>query len=108
MESKLKNKFRTEAELSRAVLSTLRNKYKQDLSIYKTHGNMYTMEGIPDIEGCCKGKYFALELKLPSRKNTLSMEQKARIKQIRRAGGVAYRVTSVEEALEIVRRLEND
>lgn len=108
MASKSKNKFKTETDLSVAVLKALRNKYKQDIFIYKTHGNMFSLEGIPDLEACFNGKYIAMELKLPSRKNTLSDEQKARIRQIRRAGGVAYRVTTVEEAIEIFRRAENE
>lgn len=108
MASKSKNKFKTETELSVAVLKEIRETYKQDIFIYKTHGNMFTMEGIPDLEGCFQGRYFAMELKLPSRKNTLSAEQKARIRQIRRAGGIAFRVTQVEEAIEIIRRIKDN
>lgn len=106
MDTNSKNKFKLESDLTKAILDTLRNKYKQEIFIYKTHGNMFTLEGIPDIECCFRGRYIAMEAKLPQRKNTLSVEQKARIKQIRKAGGIAYRVTSVEEALEIINRVE--
>ncbi len=53
------------------------------------------MRGILDIIGCWEGKYVELEVK--TERGRLSPEQKARIEEITRAGGIAEVVRSVED-----------
>ena len=84
----------------------IENKIKQylktveDLYFFKEHGGLYGTAGVPDIICCYKGQFIALEVKAPDGKATAL--QDATIKRIRKAGGVAEVVRSVEEAKEII------
>jgi len=53
------------------------------------------MRGILDIIGCWEGKYVELEVK--TERGRLTPEQKARIEEIRQAGGIAEVVKSIED-----------
>lgn len=84
----------------------IENKIKQylktveDLYFFKEHGGLYGTAGVPDIICCYKGQFIALEVKAPDGKATAL--QDATIKRIRKAGGVAEVVRSVEEAKKII------
>lgn len=84
----------------------IENKIKQYLKtveylyFFKEHGGLYGTAGVPDIICCYKGQFIALEVKAPDGKATAL--QDATIKRIRKAGGVAEVVRSVEEAKEII------
>jgi VRR-NUC domain. len=71
---------------------------------WKEHGGMYGTSGIPDIICCYKGKFMAFEVKTPSGK--LSKLQEITLKQIEKAGGVAAKVTSMEEVKEVLDEME--
>ena len=62
---------------------------------WKTHGGMYGTAGIPDIIACIDGRFYAFEVKQPG--GRLTRLQEVTLKKIRAAGGVAVKVTSVEE-----------
>lgn len=62
---------------------------------WKTHGGMYGTAGIPDIVACIDGRFYGFEVKQPSGK--LTRLQEITLKKIMDAGGVALKVTSVEE-----------
>ena len=62
---------------------------------WKTHGGMYGTAGIPDIIACIDGRFYAFEVKQPS--GRLTRLQEVTLEKIRAAGGVAVKVTSVEE-----------
>ena len=62
---------------------------------WKTHGGMYGTAGIPDIIACVEGRFCAFEVKQPGRE--LSPLQAATLDKIKAAGGLACKVTSVEE-----------
>ena len=67
----------------------------------KTHGNMFSKAGTPDIVACVKGRFIAIEVKRP--KGVVSKLQKAQIQLIKKAGGiafVAYDVKDVERYLQ--------
>lgn len=69
----------------------------------KIHGGPFQAAGIPDLVGCVKGLFFALEVKRPG-EGKISPIQKVTIKKIIRKGqGVACVVESPEEAIEVVR-----
>jgi Holliday junction resolvase len=53
--------------------------------------------GTPDIIGCLGGRFFALEVK--DEKGRVSKIQEARLRKIRRAGGVGAVVRSRQDAL---------
>ena len=67
---------------------------------WKEHGGQYGTAGIPDIIVCYKGRFYGLEAKVGRNKPTRLQE--ATIEQIRRAGGVAVVVRSVDEVKEIM------
>jgi hypothetical protein len=79
----------------RKYLSTL-----PECFFWKEHGGQYGTAGIPDIIVCYKGRFIALEAKVGRNKPTTL--QAVTIEQIRRAGGVAAVVRSVEEVMEIM------
>ena len=56
--------------------------------------------GVPDVIGCLKGRFFALEVKQPT--GRLSKIQAYQSDRIRSAGGIADRVDSLKEAKELL------
>lgn len=62
---------------------------------WKTHGGMYGTAGIPDIVACIDGRFYGFEVKQPGGK--LTRLQEVTLRKIEDAGGVAVKVTSVEE-----------
>ncbi|WP_054637161.1 VRR-NUC domain-containing protein [Thalassobacillus sp. C254] len=61
----------------------------------KTHGNLFSKAGVPDILACINGRFVGIEVKKPGGK--VSELQKANIRLIEKAGGVAFVSFSVEE-----------
>ena len=68
---------------------------------FKEHGGIYGVSGIPDIICCYKGKFMAFELKTP--KGKLSKLQEITIKRINEAGGMAVKVTSLQEVKDVLK-----
>ena len=62
---------------------------------WKEHGGQYGTSGIPDIIVCHRGRFIALEAKVG--KNQPTKLQSATIQQIRKAGGTAAVVRSIED-----------
>ena len=71
---------------------------------WKTHGGMYGTAGIPDIIACVGGRFCAFEVKQPSGK--LTRLQEVALKKIEDAGGVAGKVTSVEDVKRLLADME--
>lgn len=63
--------------------------------VFKVHGGIYS-EGIPDLIGCYRGFFFALEVKTPQNKKGATKLQQANLRLARKAGGYAYVVRTVE------------
>lgn len=63
----------------------------------KTHGNMFSRAGTPDILACINGKFVAIEVKR-EKGGEVSTLQLAHIKLIQQAGGVAFVASGLEEA----------
>ena len=73
-------------------------KYLQTLPecfFWKEHGGQYGTAGIPDIIVCYKGRFYGLEAKVGNNKPTRLQE--VTIEQIKKAGGVACVVRSVDD-----------
>ena len=75
-----------------------------DVFFWKEHGGPYGCAGIPDIICCYKGRFLGLECKLPG--GRLTQLQKRAIEKINRAGGIACRVESVEDARRVIRSVD--
>lgn len=71
--------------------------------VFKEHGGIYSTAGIPDIICCYKGKFVTFEVK--TKKGKLSKLQEVMIERIRQAGGVAFKVTSVQEVKDILEKV---
>ena len=86
-----------ESKLSRKIMKelTLRGVF-----CFKIHGGPTMMAGLPDIIACVDGRFIGLETKNPDGGNA-SVIQLFIHQKIRDAGGEAYVVRSVEEALEV-------
>jgi hypothetical protein len=67
---------------------------------WKEHGGKYTQAGIPDIICCYKGRFVGFEVKTETGK--LSKLQEVTLSRIQRAGGVAVKVTSLEEVIRML------
>lgn len=61
--------------------------------------------GVPDILACCNGRFIGLEGKFG--KNTASALQQHNIAEIKKAGGIAGTVTTLEEVDNLLLELEN-
>lgn len=94
-----------ESKLSRDIMDALR---KEGVFCFKVHGSEYMMVGLPDIVACCDGQFIGLETKNPGSERQFKKAQALRQSQIRNAGGVAEMVTSVEQALTVIRRVRHD
>ncbi|MCA1839733.1 MAG: VRR-NUC domain-containing protein [Actinobacteria bacterium] len=68
--------------------------------VFKVHGSGMMMAGLPDLIVCYKGRFLGLEVKMPG--NKASAVQEYVQGKIRRAGGAAFVVYSVEEALTLL------
>lgn len=90
-----------ESKLSREIMKALR---AEGWFCFKVHGSEFTMAGLPDIIVCAEGKFIGLETKLPDKRTNTSARQDYVHDKIRAAGGEAHVVSSVAEAVELVRR----
>ena len=67
---------------------------------FKEHGGIYSTSGIPDIICCYKGNFVAFEVKTLT--GELSKLQEITIKRINEAGGMAIKVTSLQEVKNVL------
>ena len=91
-----------EKEIVNAILKYL--KTVPDCFCWKEHGGMYGTAGIPDIVCCIGGRFVAFEVKTD--KGRLTKLQETTIQKIYKAKGKACKVTSIEDVVKILERLE--
>lgn len=94
-----------ESKLSKDIIDALRI---EGCFAFKVHGSEYMMVGLPDIIVCVDGMFVGLETKNPGQERQFKKAQALRQSQIRTAGGVAELVTSVDQALQIIRGVRHD
>lgn len=70
---------------------------------FKEHGGLHGTSGIPDIICCYRGKFVAFEVKALT--GTLSKLKEITIKRINEAGGMAIKVTNLQEAKNVLEGL---
>jgi Holliday junction resolvase len=91
-----------ESTLQKSVLKYLKERGYFAINV---PGNAFS-SGTPDILSCVRGLWVALELK--SADGSLRPLQKVNIKLIRRAGGIAEAIRSIERVREIIETIEQD
>jgi Holliday junction resolvase len=69
----------------------------------KLHGGLFQTVGLPDIIGCYRGKFIAIEVKCPGKEHTLTERQKLILKRLSKAGARTGMATNIKEALNICR-----
>lgn len=62
--------------------------------------------GVPDIIGVYRGKFIAFEVKMPGKEKTTSRRQVVIMSRIRLAGGVPKIVSSAQDAMGVLRKLD--
>ena len=87
-----------EKDIVKAIMKYL--KTVPNCFAWKEHGGMYGTAGIPDIIACVDGRFYGFEVKTESGRPTEL--QKATIRKILRARGVAAIVRSVDEVRAIL------
>lgn len=85
----------------------LRTRIMKSLNTYGgfwwvNHQTQYGQNGVSDISGVYQGYHYALEVKVPGKEHTLTERQARFLKKVRKAGGKAHVVTSVDEAMDFV------
>jgi hypothetical protein len=65
---------------------------------FKLHQGLGSTPGIPDIVGIFEGKPLYIEVK--TRKGKLSDVQEQKIKEIQKAGGIAFVARSIDEVID--------
>jgi len=93
-----------ESQIKKQIKAALLQKYPVAVW-YKIHGGPQQERGIPDIIGCYHGRFVAMEIKRPGADyREPTPYQRKQITDIKMAGGVTGVVTSVEEALELMKK----
>ena len=91
--------FMKEKVITNQILKYLKS--AKECFAFKEHGGIYGVSGIPDVICCYKGKFVAFEVKTLQGK--LSKLQEIMIKRINNAGGMAFKVTSLQEVKDILK-----
>lgn len=86
-----------ESKLSRSIMDAIR---ARSAFCFKVHGGPLMMVGLPDIVACYKGRFLALETKMPG--GALHGRQAYVLTRIARAGGVVGIPRSVADALKLL------
>lgn len=86
-----------EARLSRYIMTALKG---HGAFVFKVHGSQFMMAGLPDIIGVYRGRFIAVETKMPGQYPT--PRQRFVHAAIERAGGVVVVAHSVAEGLTVL------
>ena len=92
-----------ESRIQSEILGYLRG--RSDVYVLNVPGGSTVPRGTPDLLVCYQGLFVGFEVKRPEGTYGLTEPQQIRFKQIRRAGGVAEVVTSIEDVKRIFRHL---
>ncbi len=89
-----------ESTIKRQIMRFLRSLPNSDWEVSPPG----SVAGKPDITGCLKGRYVAIEVKRPGRPLTRLQEHKLReLKKAKAATGTAHSVDDVKEMLDFYR-----
>lgn len=90
-----------ESRLSRKIMTEMRI---NGIFCFKVHGSALMMAGLPDIICCVDGIFLGLETKMPGHRKNTSARQDYVHSLIEASDGLVYVVTSVQEALDAVKK----
>lgn len=72
---------------------------------FKLHGSPLQLSGLPDVISCYRGRFVAFEVKRDETKKATPL-QDYMMHRIRKAGGVALLIHSVQTAIEEMDRID--
>ena len=96
----IREKMPKESHFQKKILNWIKDNAPNAIA-WKEAAGPYSRQGIPDITCIINGRYYGFEVKRPFI-GVLSKMQEQTIKQIRKAGGRAWVVTSEKEVAEIL------
>lgn len=96
----IREKMPKESHFQKKILDWIKDNAPNAIA-WKEAAGPYSRQGIPDITCIINGRYYGFEVKRPFI-GVLSKMQEQTIKQIRKAGGRAWVVTSEKEVAEIL------
>lgn len=96
----IREKMPKESYFQKKILDWIKDNAPNAIA-WKEAAGPYSRQGIPDITCVINGRYYGFEVKRPFI-GVLSKMQEQTIKQIRKAGGRAWVVTSEKEVAEIL------
>jgi Holliday junction resolvase len=83
----------TEQQVQRKII-----KWLESENYYVVKVMAASKSGVPDILACCPdGKFLAIEVKTPQKRNNTSKLQEYNLDKIRQCNGLAFVACSVEE-----------
>jgi Holliday junction resolvase len=89
----------TEQQVQRKII-----KWLEDNDYYVVKVISASKSGVPDILACSPdGKFVAIEVKTPQKKNNTSKLQDYNLNKIRECGGIAFVAWSVDEVISNLR-----
>ena len=89
-----------ESAIIKKIVRKLKADYGKDLYFFKSHGGADQIRGLPDLIGCYRGYFIAMEVKKPGGHATDL--QAFTIERIKAAGGYATVIHSYEEAQDFL------
>lgn len=78
-------------------------KHLKTIGAYSIKTILTNRTGVPDIIFCLDGRFIAFEIK--DAKNRLTELQKYNLEQIKKAGGRAFEIRSLEEAKTVLKSI---
>lgn len=83
-------------------------KYLTSIGAYTEKVIAGTRSGLPDIRGCYKSIFFAIEVKTPATRHNTSKLQEVNLRKIKDAGGYAITAWELAQAKEMIKEIDND
>jgi hypothetical protein len=94
---------KAESRVQKRIQDRLKHHFKGSCFIFKTHGSIFQMAGLPDLVSCITGIFIAFEVKDPDRpRSKPSILQIEIMKRIQDAGGYAGVIETPDQAIEMV------
>lgn len=72
---------------------------EQGAYFFSAAAGPFSVHGVPDIVVCLHGKFIGIEVKAPGKENNVTPNQKSHLAAIRRAGGIAFVASSVQDVI---------
>jgi hypothetical protein len=85
------------------------NYFKEEKRGYwiKIHVSSYQSKGEPDIIGCYRGFFVAIELKRPDGKGKVAKLQEVKLRRIKENGGFGIVAKDLEEVKDILKKVDH-